>query len=482
MHINASILIEWGKIRLVTIPNHFESKVRSIILFLTKKDSQIYYNMSKKDLYQKIKEIDSSHINEEYVFPCITKDQHVYLHPSIQDNIELEALIKKNLVTIVTKPWVASVTKVAKQQQLQVLHSLRENGRVLEANDTIQLDGVTYKMMIKWVWATNYYRTTWAKNPWMRRHEHTHDDREVWLLEQFPFLDWGGILPLTSAIIEKEKVQEMIDLWIDTEEVLAIYEIDQIYGPDGKYHDIKTLQDDGVIFPDWQPCLLIRAQKSNIRLMDIILLEKTQKKYLIEPMMHEILKEAKEYLGVENLQEYLEVLIKKLIKQRLSLHEYGTRNGERRQDIIRNITVLWEEVDLVTMKHNKSDWYKKNPYDFVGRFERIMNEIMPGLHYFIEILQNQFWDSLDLTKLAYLIVEQIEIFIQNNMSYFTETYKQWWYYKRYYVTDPSQWISKFQNHLIKKIFSFNVDYVVMQDLGKEIRKVLIEKKIYQERG
>jgi hypothetical protein len=105
--------------------------------------------MKHDEFYNNIASIDSSHVNEEYVYPCITKKHAAYLHPEIENAETLITLIEKNLVTIVTQPGVDSIVQASKEDQLQILFSLRENGRVLEAKDTIELDGTTYKMLIK---------------------------------------------------------------------------------------------------------------------------------------------------------------------------------------------------------------------------------------------------------------------------------------------------------------------------------------------
>ena len=201
----------------------------------------------------------------------------------------------------------------------------------------------------------------------------------------------------------------------------------------------------------------------------------------MKPLMWEVMKEVREYMWIDTVQEYLEFLVGKILKQRLSLQHYGTRNWQMRQDIIRNITVLGEEVDLVTMKLDTWSYNQENPYSFIERYQRIISEIMIGLSQLIEIIQDHYKDQLDISWIAGTVVEEILSFVRENNSFLMDVYEEKWYYRRYFVENSSQGFHKFQNHLVKKLFSFNTEYCVFRDLDKEIRSILIEKWLYEER-
>lgn len=97
---------------------------------------------------QKLAQKEPEYINTEYVYPCKIKDA-VYINSLCEENSQLFSFVKNHLKTIVTPHGYKALSKKSAAEQIDVLQSLYENGRVLESKDTITLDGKMYSMSMK---------------------------------------------------------------------------------------------------------------------------------------------------------------------------------------------------------------------------------------------------------------------------------------------------------------------------------------------
>lgn len=422
------------------------------------------YTMSKQVWFlQKLAKIEPDYVNTEYVYPCKVK-KVTYECPLCKKDTHLFSFVKSHLKTIVTPHWHNALSKKTAIEQVDVLQSLYENGRVLESKDTITINGKQYIMTMKGIWSTNYCRTTWSINPFQERAGYQKDTLEHKLLSIFPYVDNSGLLPLKSALIEKDVSLRLESLWVDCEKVLAIHTLSDLMWPNGVYIPVSQLEEDGVIKDKKEPCIISRLQKTNIRLLDLYMMKDYGKKSLIKPAIKEILRVAKMHWWVEDINQYLSTLIQKVIKNRLTLSQYCDKiNGSLWEDIARNMTCLAEEVDLVTIE--KYDHIPSNPHDFSDNYNNQMIPLMNGIRLFVTVIEHEWWYTVDHQLLADTIRETVKSFVIAHEEQLKKLFIEQKRYERY---NFSYWSKKKKSHddayisfralLVRKMFWFVTSY------------------------
>lgn len=100
------------------------------------------------------------------------------------------------------------------------------------------------------------------------------ENKEKNALQNFPFFESAGIYDKKKSLLELERSQLLQKMWIDTEIVLWIYEIEEVMWPNWEYISIQKLENDNIIEKWLNPVILLRAHKSNFRILDLTMLDR----------------------------------------------------------------------------------------------------------------------------------------------------------------------------------------------------------------
>jgi len=323
------------------------------------------------------------------------------MDPKCAWNQEIKEFLQSQLVTIVTPLMLETIKSSTQEYTTNILQSCYENWRVLKASKNIIIDNVEHSILLKWIWSTSYARETGAINPWMRGDIYKHEEEEKQALRNFPFYESSGIYGKEKALLELERSQILNEMWVDSEKVLAIYELEEVLWENSEYVSIKKLEEDGIITKWKNPVILIRAHKTNFRLLDIIMLEKYERKESITPLIDHILNESEKYWWTNDINEYIQKFVTTVVENRLNMiWEFGTLNGEFWQDICRNISMFWEELDLGAMNPIEDNYHIENPNFYMDRYKNNMQNIFVWFSQMINAIEENTKYKIDHEKLA----------------------------------------------------------------------------------
>jgi len=413
--------------------------------------------------------IHPEHVNNEYVYPAKIDQTPIYIDPRCDENKKIRDFLESELVTIVTPDMLKKSTK---QDITDILQSCYENWRVLQASKKIVIDGTQYSILLKWIWSTAYTRETWAINPWMRG-EYTHKEEEKQALRRFPFYESSGIYSQEKALLELKRSKTLDEMWIDCEQVLGIYKLRYVLWENGDYVSIQELEKKNIITPWKKPVILIRAHKTNFRLLDIVMLDEYNKNASILPLVQHILNESKKYWWTSNIDEYIQKLFTTVIQNRLKLiWSFSKINGEFWQDICRNISMFGEELDLWAMDQRKEKNTSINPNFYVERYNQNMRSIFIWLSQMVDAIEKNTQYKINHEQLAELIYNILIKWVISQEDEIKElhnsaNWEKWCWFKN---------INESSISLVKSLFVFVRHY--SHDSGyQQILKRKIEEKL-----
>jgi len=405
------------------------------------------------------------HINRECTLPCEVNPHPIYLNPLVEGT-SLEETIRQHLRTIIL-PHHARKLKGKKREPLKVLSSPYECGRVLEADNTITINGQEHVLIIKGVGCTNKARTTGSDNPWMPRMHRSFKESDRQALSQFPFLDCLGILHRKHAMEELQAVIQFQNMGVDTEKILAIYEITHMPDEKGNLRTVSYFKKKGRIYPDAQPVLMVRAVKSNFRLMDLMILEELGKTESIAPLVDHVLHEARYLIGpaAASVQDYFLWLVRKVISQELPLILRGFEMSPGRwQCLSRNISVFGEELDLEDVKRSK--WVFNSTYGYLEEVERHARNIFTVLNFFGRAIYINTAHQLDYHEFANVYFEAAEGVLEAfNLRWLADKIKR---------KGNRKWAPDLDD-LRRAVYSIFLNYTICGDQGSILEKRMKER-------
>jgi len=410
-------------------------------------------------------------INTEYVHKAKVNKTPVYIDPLFSENEELRDFLETNLVTIITPDSIEAVQSKVKKDNIRILQSPYENWRVLESDKKIIIDWVEYTVVIKWVWTTGYYRETGAIDPWMSFSGYSMREDEKESLKSFPFYEEAGIYDMDKALLELERSKALQEIWVDTERVLWIYELEEVLWEDWKYISIEELETNEIISKWLKPVILIRAHKTNLRLLDYIMLDKYDRKESITPLVDYVLEESEKYWWTENISQYLEKLIETILVNRLNLiSKYSTLNWEFWKDVFRNFSAFWEELDLWTMIPMNNDSCFTNPNYFKDHYKREILTVFTGFNQIIKVIEKNTNHKIDHKQLADKVFNVIVTWIKTNKDelenyYRDNNWNKWESNEKYNFNNFLYWF-------FKSCFSIVLDYMNSHEYTN-----ILEKKV-----
>lgn len=394
------------------------------------------------------------YVNNEYVVQAKVKGTPLFLDPNIQWNNELLEFIQKQLVTIVTPNSFDNITDNIKKDTIEILQSTYENWRALQSSNNITIDWIEYEIILKWIWSTTYARNTWAINPWMKRDNYKMEEYEKEWLEKFAFYENYWSYTKEQALQELWRSKMLSKIWIDTEKVLWIYELDEVLGENWNYISIKELENQWTITNWMQPVILIRVHKTNLRLLDPIMMDEYRCWDSIQNIMDTILSDAKLHWWSNDIDEYLNILFENIITTRLKLcWSFEKLNWWNWQDTCRNITLFWEEIDLWTMIPMIDDSFYENPNYILDHYKNSLGNVFTWLSQLIQNIEKHTDYKINHELLSELILETIINWLEDNIKPFKKHFNSnsWekWYGWNFNI---------FFNELLKKCFNSFINY------------------------
>jgi hypothetical protein len=296
---------------------------------------------SHGELLGTLRSISLGYVNvESTIKPKV--DQIQILHP---DFCELN--IDPHLRFIVLENQVRNNPELLKEE-FGIQSSAYECGRVLEANDYVVIDDIPLVVTIKGCGATNFFRQTGAITKYLTYIETRDAKHDPNQFSEQPYLGRSGLLDL--GIMNRELAGATIvdSIGIPTQKNIATARLTHIPDKNGIFTSIEDLQKQGIIDNDIQPMILVRAARSNFRLMDFVNLS-DQKDYegLKWLIAHAKKLHAKELGNNPSDQKLFNFLMNQVSESILKICFAGfTTNVHYCDDLARNITIASEFIDL----------------------------------------------------------------------------------------------------------------------------------------
>ncbi len=304
------------------------------------------------------------HANIEYTLPAMTSA--LYESPLVTNNPQIRAVVEGGLRVVVTPDMYAGFSTDL-QALTKIMSSPYECGRVLEADETVEIDGKEYVVNFKGVGATTIARNgSVAYRGYM-------DMREP--MARYPFYDGYGELEARDAMQESVGVDHFTERGLDTEKILGIYEITQLPDLNGDYLPPSVLRSSG--FFRGKPVILVRASKSNFRLLDSVTMYERRQRLVIPPYREFVLDQFAKAEGVSkpDLSSYLRFVSQKVVGQELPLITEGFQmcsGGPAWQNLARNVSTMGEELDLEAVGKSM---YLDHPYTWFDYPHHIATQV-----------------------------------------------------------------------------------------------------------
>lgn len=286
------------------------------------------------------------YINREFTLPCEVGEP-IYQSPLVAAN-GLEDAIRQQFRVVVT-PQTARTIDSQQQEQLKILASPYECGRSLEADEPITIDGIEHTLVTKGIGSTTFARETGAINPWMKDMRITFPLAERLGLRRLAFWHESGVYDRSSVEGALSGYQIAQERGVNSEKILTIVPITAMPDEHGELQSIETFKKSGVLLPDAEPVLFIRAVKSNLRLLDIVMLHQLEKTESLPALLEHIIEQHQHSEGSKTRSplKTIQTLGLQCIEQELRLILQGYRtNNNKWQDLARNISTLGEVMDL----------------------------------------------------------------------------------------------------------------------------------------
>lgn len=297
-------------------------------------------------------------VNRELTLPCAVEpdfeDDAVKKDPDLKKRLD-------DLMRIIIPPTLVDKLSGDVRDDIRVLASPYECGRVLEDDEPVLIDGIPHIITIKGPGATTFVANEGAKSRFFpsdlsgglgdkafraeqarKRLEELRDYRFRWL---------DGVMGIHDARVEKERSQLMAMAGFDVERVLAIYRITAMPNHAGEMLPISYFQDERIVnnHPMYSPSILVRAVKSNFRLLDLINLLKLDDPVLMKRFIEYAVKLFAQIEGKKDAtpKDYFFWLAERSIDQSTNRFFAGYPNRSAEWPTLsRNRSTMAEGIDL----------------------------------------------------------------------------------------------------------------------------------------
>lgn len=290
-------------------------------------------------------------LNREYTITCpITP---LYIDRNIPQKVL--AAMKQNTRIILTPTQLHRLSRPAKKQ-VEVRASSEENGRVLEADAPIVIEGREHILTSKGNGATAFIRS--GRQDYEQKvvdlFGKPREAKAALELSVVAFSPNRGWLEHDNAYDELLGSQELETLGIDCEKVWGICRINALPDSDGLLQPIDYFKEMGALPESADPVLLFRTSRENIRLQDIARLEDLGQSEAAANLLKysvQTFAKANEVIGPFSEEDYFVALANKITRGMFPLFLRGYRFASHSwHDVARNISVVGEKVDVSEFK------------------------------------------------------------------------------------------------------------------------------------
>ncbi|MCC6643857.1 hypothetical protein IT411_03850 [Candidatus Peregrinibacteria bacterium] len=281
-----------------------------------------------------------------------------------------------------------------KKSEVKVLSSPYECGRLLEADQTVNIDGKKKVITMKGVGATSFslrhIQRIADKNHSRGKMEEAEELRKwVSALQTRRFIgEIKGLFGLREARKEQLISQEYEELDLYMQRVLGIYQLCHLPNSKGEFVDISALKGLNIIPERFDPAIIVRAMDSNVRILDFLNLYVLQKMEALDKLIAEV--------GGKETDEYFYDTVQQIVRNNVLCMVAGKAIVSAKPIIhARNVSVFGEEIDFETVH---DDDFKIPNYPFPAR------QTWPGvvriLHYVLKKRKKSSFNDEDLNNLV----------------------------------------------------------------------------------
>lgn len=346
-------------------------------------------------------------LNIEYTIPVPTFP--LYERQDVKADPALQAVISEHLRFIVTPSQAEKLSDDLKGQ-IKIMTSPPECGRLLEADEQVIIDGKPYTMVFKGVGLTRYFRDG---NNELRPSDllQAYIDPELALLQTVSYMQKVGLMDQFAALRELNEADSPQMNEIDTEQILGVYIIDALPDEQGQLRPIAELQKTSVN-PDIVPVILVRAQRSNHRLVDpynLVQLGRDETARIFIETMKQDFKRAQALEDV-TMQEYLANRMRKFVRQDLSLllMGYPLSVQDDWTTLARNVSTEIEEIDLEDMDKIRF----VNLTHFRSASNQYFGDLIKTVKEFAKVIASHGGEAIDFRMLGEGLYEEVDAVIQ----------------------------------------------------------------------
>lgn len=392
-------------------------------------------------------------VNRELTLPCSTHP--VYLDERVKDHPETVKILESLLRITMPSSTLEHVSQEVRDQ-IRILASPYECGRVLECDQEIVLDGIPYTVTAKGGGCTTFGAQGAESRFFPANRDHgiiipertlqQMNEERIAALRSYRISYQNGIMERSKGEDELKVAKELESKGIDAEKVLAMYEISELPDVDGVLHPLEYFVNKKILRQRHlllylRPVILIRAAKSNFRLLDLINLLKLGDVELLRRFVDFLVQEYGRYEKKEkpSREEYFYWLVKKTLKQALILLKEGRSDRSKIWwDQARNRSTMGEELDLEAFHPIPVNTMQDS--HFLEQFIAV-NDLEKTFLVYALAINKAYEGSIDFPQLA-------EIFYTEAMSHLSpeELQKIFGGFDRYHVSEaPYAYPQTFSN-------------------------------------
>jgi hypothetical protein len=254
------------------------------------------------------------------------------------------------------------------RSKIRAMASPRQCGRLLEADQQLEIDGEPHTLTFKGVGATTHSVRDkllgWEERCSEEEKEIYQKVRRLLQVRRFHAFQDLGMLDLRQAVREVMMTLELEKVKARAQKSLAIFKIEAMPDADGEMREMDYFRKVNSVDAHAHPVILARAMRTNFRILDLVHLKMGEQRGLLE----NILKHLCARHG-ENKGEFLERVLGELIENELALILEGYQIGNSYWPThARNVSCEAEEIDLEDLKKNdQPDLIANASWAAVGR-------------------------------------------------------------------------------------------------------------------
>jgi hypothetical protein len=278
------------------------------------------------------------------------------------------------------------------------------------------------------------------------------------LFSKVPYHGRSGLLDKLIMDAELQGADLARALGIPTQRNLAVAELKQLPNSDGIFTSINTLQQQGFIESDLNPVILVRAMRSNFRIIDFVNLFDRNDVEGLNWLIAETKKLHLNDLGPNpSNQKLFTFLVKQLAEGALKICFAGlSMNVYFADDFARNVTVAGEFIDLDDLRKTSGNYPSSTTENF-GRHLKMIMQISISLGHALSSVSDRTISMKPST--IYFVDQLIRKLKSGDANHLYESLSQSW------KNELS--ISRFRYEILRQAVSYFYDYSFHGEFRKQ---------------